>query len=536
MRNKIIYFILATLLATTAYSCKDKITADFSYDPAQPKIGEQVAFTNLSSGGDDFEWTFKNLNTGSISRSLHKSPKITFTRPGDYDITLRVDSNNNYVRTKSFYVYDSIPHITRNTQNVNFYKSVKYSTLAYNPFGRTKTYQWFFSENARGESLRDTLDNMQVSYEEEPVVFFTKRGVEETVSLRMTIGDSVYTIDQIKKDVFTVSDTLTRSLLIARKNNQNILRQRIFDNGIEEATETNIPSGKHAFNIMTSNKQLFVFDAGTHVTEDNTVGDGNIRIVNLENDQIKTIIKNEGTNSYNGFYNGYVDSKYVYWSDYSDFVYKIDRTKTDQTFQWLGDDQYKSPYYVARVDSLGHFGSGLAKGQFSGGVYLHDRDGVFYWAKGGTGKGIYRFKQSNIKEKIDPVLFPDYSIRAFAVDRANNQIYFSVTAPANKVGLWVANIDGTHERQIDNSPMANPLFYITGIVVDNTSNNVFWAYTAPENLGEAYFEENPTHRSGIKQIKRLTSNIAVPDTIIYFNNKITDAYGIALDDVPKYGK
>ena len=521
MKNKVPYLILIVLLSTVIYSCKEKIHTDFSYEPEMPKIGDSVYFTNLSAGGEDFDWTFRNNATSSVTRSILKNPIRVFTTPGEYSVTLRVDSNDNNVRTKSFYVYDSIPSIAKNKAAVGFYNDVTFSAIAYNPLNRVKTYQWYFSLNAEGDSLRLTEDGtMKTATAPEPIVYFTEKEVTEIVKLHMTIGDSIYTTEQIPPMTFTIEDVKTRSLLMAKKDG-NVLRQRIFEKGVDVVEDTGIAAGAHPFNIVSSGEQLFIFDAGSNIEEisnwkTDTNGDGSIQVVNLKTNVKETVISNAGTSSYFGFYNGYVDGSNVYWTDRNDFVYQTPKTTRNQVFEWKDNEQDELPYYVTRAESLSHLG--LGQGLLSGGIYFYDN--LYYWAKGGAGKGIYRFEKENLSNTFR-VILPEYSIRAFAYDRNNRQIYFSSTDSLGTcvAGFYVSNIDGLEVRKIDSAPIDDASKYITGIVIDSDAKKVLWAYRAPEGLDG----------SGIKQIKIVRSDTEKPEPATYFN-KEEGIYGITLDD------
>ena len=528
MKNKTHYFLFLLFLATIISACDKKIFTDFSYSPDNPVIGDSVLFINLSAGGEDFDWTFKNDKTGSIGRSTQKAPSRIFTSSGYYSVTLRVDSNDNNVRTKTIFVWDSIPSITRNKETVELYTGVTFSALAYNPFGRTKSFQWLFSNNVSGESLTDTVVdgiNLKVSHEADPLVYFSQRNVDETVKLRMAIGDSIYTTTQIPHNTFTVNDLATRSLLMAKKGG-NVLRQRIFDKGTDAVEETGIYAGVHPFNIVSSGAQLFIFDAGTHIGENagwetDTRGDGSIRVIDLTNDsEAGTVISNVGTSSYFGFYNGFVDADNIYWTDRNNFAYQTPKTTRALTFEWKGSAQQDEvSYYLAADNAV--ITDNSQQGQFNGGIYVYDD--LYYLAKGGAGKGLYRFEKNNGQINTFRVLLLEYSIRAFAYDRKYRQIYFSSTAP---VGFYVSNMDGLEVRKIDDAPMDNALEYITGIVVDAAAGKVLWAYRAPDGSG---------HESGIKQIKTVLSGIEKPETPTYFNYE-KDIYGITLDNNLKLAK
>ncbi len=526
MRTRILFFATISILLIGFAGCSKYISADFAYSPEMPKAGEKITFTNASSDGSVWDWHF-----GDDYVSLSEDPTHIYIKPGTYDVTLRVDSNNHYTKTKQIIVYDTIPSIKTSVSPINYYTNVTFSALAYNPYLYDVTYKWTFSANAHGDSITDG-----VSTASKPVVYFSQKDVDEIVKLHITVGDSVFDV----ADTVFVNDIKAQSLLMAQKDGK-ILRQRIFDRGLEDYTSTNISSGKHPFNMSSDAGYAYIFDAGSTITYQNdwatnTSGDGNIRAIDLTNDNVEEVINNNGLSSHFGFYNGSSDGDYLYWTDYSELVYKIAKGQRNQVLTWKGSvtAQSTAPYYLTNVNSLEYSGNGLATNQFSGGIY--NFDDVYFWAKGGTGKGIYRFETSDLNSGVAPeygAILTDYSIRAFAVDRINHKIYFSVTAPSDKAGLWVSNVDGTNAKLIDDAPMDDASLYITGIVVDNTSNKVYWAYRCPDSLSSntTYLESHPTHRTGVKMAKLATLYTNAGD-IEYFALGVS-AYGLALDQVKK---
>jgi hypothetical protein len=427
---------------------------------------------------------------------------------------------------------------------VKYYQDVTFSVLAYNPNYADVSYEWTFSENAISDNLVEGK-----SSESEVTVFFNKKNVQEIVSLHIVIEGE---IDEIVKDTFYVHDVKAKSLLLTQKANK-ILRQRIFNKGFEAATSTTIESGNHPFNMVANSNMLYIFDAGSDIRFKtdwitDTSGDGSIRSVNLQTNETVELAHNRGTSSYFGFYNGCVDKNYMYWTDYSDFVYRSAIDVPIGAFIWknTADEQTSVPYYLVNTNRLGYFGKGMEQNQFNGGIAYFDQ--VYLWAKGGTGRGLFRFLATDILSEsaifstrapsIGAIL-TDFAIRAFKIDELNQKIYFSVTAPADKVGLWVSNIDGSAVKQIDNAPLDDASMYISGIAIDNESNKVYWAYRSPETLNNPapsgtwaeYYLDNPTHRTGIKQAT-LATLYKSAGPIEYFALDVV-AYGIALDNVKR---
>ncbi|MBV5342431.1 PKD domain-containing protein [bacterium] len=507
--------LLFVVLSFLLVGCSDHIAPDFSFSPPMPKCGQTVTFTNLTTG--DADWTAESWNWdfGDNGTSTLKTPTHIYRKAGIYTVSLKVDSSK-------ITVYDSIPTIIANVDSIKFFQNVTFSTLIYNPTGATITYDWSFSENAK--SLTNTTIDTTASTVS---VFFNKFNIEEEVKLKVTVGDSVY--NNIKF-TFKVHDYKAKSVLMAQKDGK-ILRKRIFINGMEDAVELPVSAGKHPFNITAINDKLYIFDAGSSVEYNSnwiadTNGDGSIRVVDLKNSVATEIANNRNSSSHFGFYNGYVDSQNIYWTDYSEFVYSVPVGQTVGNFDWKEniDAQTSNSFYKVKTDRLGYFGKGLASNQFSGGIRYYDN--AYYWAKGGSGRGIYRFLPTDIlaanATSNTPIptlgaILTDFAIRAFVFDEIHAKIYFSVTAPADKIGLWVSNLNGANPQRIEAEPLDNASLYITGIAVDNESNRLYWAYRGT--------------KSGVKMMPLVTNDLnKVTGTIEFFLLDV-EVYGIAVDKV-----
>lgn len=531
---KLLYsrFVFLFVLTLLVYSCKTPIEPDFSFSPDAPKAGQKVSFTNLTETGEDWNWTF-----GDGGTSIAKNPNYIYKKPGIYDITLRADSNDNYIVTKKITVYDTIPAVYTKSDSVIYYEDVTFSVLAYNPYGYTITYAWEFSENAVGESLTDgksTLANVKV--------FFRERNVMETVKVTVQVGDSVYTVQK----TFKVHNQPARSLIMAGADGK-VYRQRLFSRGLEDALPTIYTTGAHPFTIQARDNQLYVFNAGSAVSTDasdltSVAGDGSIVKINMNDNSVTELVHNRNTTAVNGFFSGSVDAAHLYWSDFSSVVYKHPLANgAIGAFDWKGstDAQTTLPYYLVKYDRLGYFGNGLSNTGMSTGIYAYDF--VYFWTKGGQGKGMYRFTAADILSAnlssagtapSSGAILADFSIRSFAIDHINQKIYFAATAPADKVGFWVSNLSGANPVRIDDAPVDNASAFITGIAVDHSTNKVYWAYRAPAGLTESDFEIHPTYRTGVKMV-RLAKNYSVDTEVGYFAPGLA-AYGLSIDDVKKY--
>lgn len=524
----IVFFIAFTVLM---FSCSTPIEPDFSFTPEMPRAGQVVKFTNLTETGESWNWTYGDGGTSTV-----KNPTYIYKKPGVYDITLRADSNDNYVITKKITIYDTIPSIYTNTDSVVYYEDITFSVLVYNPYGYAVTYNWEFSDNAVSELLTNGKSELA-----SVKVFFKQRNVTETVKVKVQVGDSVYNIQKS----FIIRDQKARSLLIAGSDGK-VYRQRIFLRGLEGSQVTSYTAGPHPFTLQARTNYLYIFNAGSTLSTDvaqlqSKQGDGSIVRVNMMDNSVSELIHNRNTTAANGFYSGYVDANYIYWSDFSAFLYRHSlNAATPGAFDWKGsaDAQTTVPYYLVKANRLGYFGNGLNDVAMNTGLFYYDF--VYFWSKGGSGKGIFRFTandilSSNVIGTGNPpssgAILTDFAIRSFCIDPINQKIYFAATAPADKTGFWVANLSGSNPVRIDNAPVDDAARYITGIAIDHYSNKVYWAYRAPSGLSETYFTQNPTHRTGIKMV-RLAKNYSV-DTDVQYLAPGLSAYGITIDEVKK---
>ncbi len=532
--------LLLLALSFLLVGCSDHVVPDFSYSPEMPKCGQTITFTNLTSGDEDWTADSWNWDFGDNGSSTLKSPTHIYRKAGIYKISLKVDSSKTLVKTKSITIYDSIPTIVASVDSIKFFQDVTFSALIYNPTGATITYAWKFSDNAKSPA-KTAIDTTASKV----TVFFDKFNINEEVKLKVTVGDSVYDNISFK---FKVHDYKAKSVLMAQKDGK-ILRKRIFINGMEDAVELPVNAGKHPFNITAINDKLYIFDAGSSVDYKtnwltDTSGDGNIRVVDLKNQAATEIANNRNTSSHFGFYNGYVDNDNIYWTDYSEFVYSAPVGQTIGNFDWKGsvDAQTTNSFYKVKADRLGYFGKGLTSNQFSGGIRHYDN--AYYWAKGGSGRGIYRFLPTDIltanATSATPIptlgaILTDFAIRAFVFDEINAKIYFSATAPSDKIGLWVANLNGSNPQRIEAGVMDNASLYITGIAVDNESNRLYWAYRSPQSAGAprkvSKSSADTAPQSGVKMMPLVTNDLnKVSGTIEFFLPNV-EVYGIAVDKV-----
>lgn len=201
-------FVLLTLCCALM-ACKQN-NIDFSIEPAEPRAGQSVRFTNLSSTGEEWAWTFGDGATASI-----KSPSHTYRKPGEYVVTLKVDNRSSWTKTAKLTVYDTIPTFVCEDSVFYIYKDYTFVANVYNPYNYDVQYEWTAVDSTATES----------SF----TCYFTRPNESEIVSLRIILnGDTTY-ISQ----GFAIQDRKVHSVLL--RTDADDYRQRIFGERAEEA-------------------------------------------------------------------------------------------------------------------------------------------------------------------------------------------------------------------------------------------------------------------------------------------------------------
>lgn len=112
-----------SLTVWTEHGCKNKVTqenmirvfpvpvADFQATPHVTSIYQpSIYFQNISTGGNDFFW---NFGDGSDPKLTNQNPTYTYTKPGEYEVTLTTKNNHN--------CWDSVTKKVRITDEFTFY-------------------------------------------------------------------------------------------------------------------------------------------------------------------------------------------------------------------------------------------------------------------------------------------------------------------------------------------------------------------------------------------------------------------------------
>lgn len=199
--------------------CK-KVDVDFTFSPSEPKAGEVVKFNNSSSAGENWNWDF-----GDNVTSVLKHPSHTFKKPGEYLVTLMVDSAKHNIYTRTITVYDTIPTFVASTDSICHYTDVVLTANVYNPFNYALTYQWNLPEECH--LAVGTLESRSIT------VYFTKYDQKATVALTITQNGKVYSPEK----TFDIYETKAPAIVMGRTKMP--LRQRMINGYLEEPIDAN---------------------------------------------------------------------------------------------------------------------------------------------------------------------------------------------------------------------------------------------------------------------------------------------------------
>lgn len=237
------YCILIFLCALVA--CK-KNNVDFGYSPIEPKAGEKIQFTNLSTSGEDWEWDF-----GDATSSTLKNPAKIYKQPGKYTVTLKVDNKSSWTKSTSITVYDTIPSFECSVEKadslgINIFADVTLSALVYNPYNYPIEYLWEVSD-ADFTILSSTNTSETFSF----YVSHSDFG-QFTVHMKVTFNGVTRDITKTYK----LNDVPASALLMMDEDSV-YWRQRIFGSRAEEVTLLMYEEGVQLLNEAQDTIQLY---------------------------------------------------------------------------------------------------------------------------------------------------------------------------------------------------------------------------------------------------------------------------------------
>ncbi|MCR5050125.1 MAG: PKD domain-containing protein [Paludibacteraceae bacterium] len=212
--------LILLTLCCALIACK-RNEVEFVYSPEAPRAGQPVTFSNQSTSGEEWAWSFGDGVTSTL-----KSPTHTYKKPGKYLVTLQVDKKNAWKVAKEITIYDTVPSFTCADTIFYIYQDYTFTACIYNPYKYEVQYAWSFPANTPYVVMADENASLSGSG---ITLCFTQPMEAAPVCLDITLnGETTH----IQKS-FVVLDRPTHSLLM--RTEVADYRQRIFGKRAEQA-------------------------------------------------------------------------------------------------------------------------------------------------------------------------------------------------------------------------------------------------------------------------------------------------------------
>ena len=293
----------------------------------------------------------------------------------------------------------------------------------------------------------------------------------------------------------------------------------------------------HTFQLVEFKNRIYGASGGVSFTYTATAGnegDGKLFYISqIDGNTFQAVVlDNAGNNAYKDPMGLYIYGDTLYVNDRNVCVRKIsaDAIALPQDYpSWMENNW------------MGYYNMNWVYGCIKAGFAITQEEGApLYWVgMRYNGNGIYRFKEENIGSSSAPGAVPDQTKyapilanvmsqpSAFYIDEANNHFYVYICAGNGiSAGLYRVNLDALLANPdpsdfstlnpilVDGSPIklegaAGSQETAITQLSPSEDGYLYWCYIAPEDASksvvgtpaEAFDENNPLHKTGIKRIK-----------------------------------
>ena len=237
------WILLALCCALTA--C-DTTVIDFGVSPEKPRAGQEIQFTNLSTKGEEWEWSFGDATTSAV-----KNPTKIYKQAGTYTVTLKVDNKSSRTKTRSITVLDTVPDFSCSIEGadslgINIFEDVTFTAQIYNPYKYKVEYQWFIGSNRIYTMLSES------STEETFKLYF------EQSSSNPEVVHMISTINGVTREVehtYQINDVKAQSVVMMT-DDSTYLRQKIY--GSRPGFVYEDLSGKEMLDAVQDTLQIYI--------------------------------------------------------------------------------------------------------------------------------------------------------------------------------------------------------------------------------------------------------------------------------------
>ena len=460
-------------------------------------VGSTIQFTNTSAEVGACVWDFGD----GTPKSTESNPQHKYESAGLYNVTLTIENVGK--RVCNLLVSDIFPTVSMKEidgiceVNKTF---VELSVSLPNPENKEVEYQWIFPEGTVDENLVPVTTS---NAENPGKLKFLNVGSQKII-LKTKLGGRTLQEGVIKVPVGYMEDVKTIYYAVKKGNIQALkLVHDAPDNVKIYPFDLGVKSGQHPYNLLFSDSQLYVLDAGKQIgyidDVDGNLGDGKISVISKDGASVETMLTNNQKTAFNDPHFGYIDEnqKMLYYTDRNTGILSERNLLLDVT-------NSKYDYFVQN-DKLGYYKNGYDYGAMNA-SFTKTSDGTWWWPKTFNNPGIFRFKDSDIGSSSVPsngMTAGGLFIKSLAIDEQRQMVFLAVREGATS-GIYAIPMSAIPNESAGQTALQNSIknYLIKELVSDSEGSSgeyidICQMVLDPED-GSVYFGYRADPTSSVK--------------------------------------
>lgn len=464
-------------------------------------VGSTIQFTNTSAEVGACVWDFGD----GTPKSTESNPQHKYESAGLYNVTLTIENVGK--RVCNLLVSDIFPTVSMKEidgiceVNKTF---VELSVSLPNPENKEVEYQWIFPEGTVDENLVPVTTS---NAENPGKLKFLNVGSQKII-LKTKLGGRTLQEGVIKVPVGYMEDVKTIYYAVKKGNIQALkLVHDAPDNVKIYPFDIGVKSGQHPYNLLFSDSQLYVLDAGKQIgyidDVDGNLGDGKISVISKDGASVETMLTNNQKTAFNDPHFGYIDEnqKMLYYTDRNTGIRRLALSERNLLL-----DVTNSKYdYFVQNDKLGYYKNGYDYGAMNA-SFTKTSDGTWWWPKTFNNPGIFRFKDSDIGSSSVPsngMTAGGLFIKSLAIDEQRQMVFLAVREGATS-GIYAIPMSAIPNESAGQTALQNSIknYLIKELVSDSEGSSgeyidICQMVLDPED-GSVYFGYRADPTSSVK--------------------------------------
>ena len=464
-------------------------------------VGSTIQFTNTSAEVGACVWDFGD----GTPKSTESNPQHKYESAGLYNVTLTIENVGK--RVCNLLVSDIFPTVSMKEidgiceVNKTF---VELSVSLPNPENKEVEYQWIFPEGTVDENLVPVTTS---NAENPGKLKFLNVGSQKII-LKTKLGGRTLQEGVIKVPVGYMEDVKTIYYAVKKGNIQALkLVHDAPDNVKIYPFDLGVKSGQHPYNLLFSDSQLYVLDAGKQIgyidDVDGNLGDGKISVISKDGASVETMLTNNQKTAFNDPHFGYIDEnqKMLYYTDRNTGIRRLALSERNLLL-----DVTNSKYdYFVQNDKLGYYKNGYDYGAMNA-SFTKTSDGTWWWPKTFNNPGIFRFKDSDIGSSSVPsngMTAGGLFIKSLAIDEQRQMVFLAVREGATS-GFYAIPMSAIPNESAGQTALQNSIknYLIKELVSDSEGSSgeyidICQMVLDPED-GSVYFGYRADPTSSVK--------------------------------------